>query len=197
MPVRSSRPLPTPLAAEPLLWHSRSGIAGTTAAAPALICCQWAYPPLQHKDWIGQSCAERLHLSGIPSSRSPDLCRQHRFVLCTRCSRARRGPSLQVDHDIEQTCGVPEQLSGEVEVAVLEGVPMVREALLLHRPTGTVLSADLLLAMDKNSLVSLGCHVATVPAVIAQTYSILVYFLIFVHSSRQVFFSSSHQTRLW
>eukprot|EP00903_Cladosiphon_okamuranus_P013972 g12993.t1 len=56
---------------------------------------------------------------------------------------------VNVDHDIEQICGVPERLGGEVEVAVLEGVPMVREALLLHRPTGTLLSADLLLAMDK------------------------------------------------
>ena len=60
---------------------------------------------------------------------------------------------MQVDHDIEQISGVPERLGGEVEVAVLEGVPMVREALLLHRPTGTVLSADLLLAMDKNTSV--------------------------------------------
>ncbi|CAB1107363.1 unnamed protein product [Ectocarpus sp. CCAP 1310/34] len=58
----------------------------------------------------------------------------------------------QVDHDIEQICGVPERLGGEVEVAVLEGVPMVREALLLHRPTGTVLSADLLLAMDQSAI---------------------------------------------
>lgn len=57
----------------------------------------------------------------------------------------------QVDHDIEQISGVPERLGGEVEVAVLEGVPMVREALLLHRPTGTVLSADLLLAMDQSA----------------------------------------------
>lgn len=59
-----------------------------------------------------------------------------------------------MNHDIEHMSGVPEQLGGEVEVAVLEGVPMVREALLLHRPTGTVLSADLLLAMDKNTSVS-------------------------------------------
>lgn len=51
--------------------------------------------------------------------------------------------------------GLPEQLGGEVEVAVLEGVPMVREAVLLHRPTGTVLSANLLLAMNKNILVRL------------------------------------------
>lgn len=72
----------------------------------------------------------------------------------TRCSRHRCGPLIQVDHDIEQIRGVPEQLCGEVEVAVLEGVPMVREALLLHRPTGTVLSADLLLAMDKGPFVS-------------------------------------------
>lgn len=57
----------------------------------------------------------------------------------------------QVDHDIEQISGVPERLGGEVEVAVLEGVPMVREALLLHRPTGAVLSADLLLAMDPSA----------------------------------------------
>lgn len=59
----------------------------------------------------------------------------------------------QVDHDIEQINGVPERLGGEVEVAVLEGVPMVREALLLHRPTGAVLSADLLLAMDQSAII--------------------------------------------
>ncbi|CAM9522088.1 unnamed protein product [Ectocarpus sp. 12 AP-2014] len=60
--------------------------------------------------------------------------------------------ATQVDHDIEHISGVPERLGGEVEVAVLEGVPMVREALLLHRPTGTVLSADLLLAMDQSAI---------------------------------------------
>ncbi|CAM9644726.1 unnamed protein product [Ectocarpus sp. 8 AP-2014] len=60
--------------------------------------------------------------------------------------------ATQVDHDIEQISGAPERLGGEVEVAVLEGVPMVREALLLHRPTGTVLSADLLLAMDPSAV---------------------------------------------
>ena len=59
-----------------------------------------------------------------------------------------------MDHDIEQLCGVPERLGSEVEFAVLEGVPMVREALVLHRPTGTVLSADLLLAMDRSTFVS-------------------------------------------
>lgn len=64
-----------------------------------------------------------------------------------------------MNHDIEQICGVPEQLGGEVEVAVLEGVPMVREALLLHRPTGTVLSAALLLAMNQNTLVGRGIRV--------------------------------------
>lgn len=42
-----------------------------------------------------------------------------------------------------------------MEVAVLEGVPMVREAVLLHRPTGTVMSANLLLAMNQNTLVRL------------------------------------------
>ncbi|CBN75526.1 conserved unknown protein [Ectocarpus siliculosus] len=64
----------------------------------------------------------------------------------------RRLVGVEVDHDIEQISGVPERLGGEVEVAVLEGVPMVREALLLHRPTGTVLSADLLLAMDPSAI---------------------------------------------
>lgn len=58
-------------------------------------------------------------------------------------------------HDLEHISQLPEQLGGEVEVAVLEGVPMVREAVLFHRPTGTVLSANLLLAMSQNTLVRL------------------------------------------
>ncbi len=56
-----------------------------------------------------------------------------------------------MNHDIEHIRGVPEELGGEVEVAVLEGVPMVREALLLHRPTRMMLSADFLLAMDQGT----------------------------------------------
>ncbi|CAM9310916.1 unnamed protein product, partial [Hapterophycus canaliculatus] len=56
--------------------------------------------------------------------------------------------ATKVDHDIEHMSGVAGRLGGEVEIAVLEGVPMVREAVLLHRPTGAVLSAALLLAMD-------------------------------------------------
>ncbi|CAM9586287.1 unnamed protein product [Pylaiella littoralis] len=64
----------------------------------------------------------------------------------------RRFMGVEVRHDLEHISRLPEQLGGEVEVAVLEGVPMVREAVLFHRPTGTVLSANLLLAMNRNTL---------------------------------------------
>lgn len=58
---------------------------------------------------------------------------------------------LQVDYDLDQGCPVPEALGDEIEVAVLQGIPVFREALLLHKPTGALLSSDLLLSMDNVS----------------------------------------------
>lgn len=60
--------------------------------------------------------------------------------------------SFKVDHEFDHNCPVPEAFGGEIEVAVMEKVPVFKEALLLHKPTGVMLSSDLLLAMDKASI---------------------------------------------
>ncbi|CAM9494118.1 unnamed protein product, partial [Choristocarpus tenellus] len=94
----------------------------------------------------------KIHL--ISPSRSPEhwVFLKHWRALFPRSEiwavsgSHRRLMKTQVDHDLEQGT-TPISVQGEVQVAVLEGVPMFREAVLFHKPTGMVMAADAFFSM--------------------------------------------------
>ncbi|CAM9918527.1 unnamed protein product, partial [Discosporangium mesarthrocarpum] len=99
---------------------------------------------------IGPS--SKVHL--VSSSRSPEhwVFMKHWKELFPRAEiwavpgPHRRFMGVEVDHDLEHGA-IPLSLGGEIEVAVLKGIPIFQEAILFHKPTGVLMSADALLSM--------------------------------------------------